>query len=296
MRSNTSNSFLKVILGVIAVVVVLLLIAEFGLRWFIGNQLANEVEAQEGDEKASISFGAQPLLWGIATQNISNVEIDTPNSVNITYPDASEIPEISGAPKTTITMQNLDMSDPNAPVAGHLIMNTTATDEFLLATIQREMAMAQQQNQPQAPQGNPFENGELNLEELAGGFLQNLIKITDIRSNAANGTVEVQITNGAAALTLRPEVSNGQMGFIAENASLFGFDLPKGVSDALTKALSDGMGDTTGTGMTITNANVVDGGINLIMEGDNVNLQEIQHSSTPANPNLPAEETATANS
>lgn len=296
VRSNTSNKLLKIILSIITVVVVLLLVVEFGLRWFIGNQLANSMEATEGDEKASISFGAQPLLWGIATQNLNNVEIKTPNSVTITYPNSSEVPEVAGTPETTITMSNLDMSDPNSPVAGHMTMHTLATDEFLLATIQREMANAQENSQPQQPQGNPFEGGELNLEELAGGFLQNLIKITGISSNAASGTVDIQITNGAAALTLRPEVTNGQMGFVAENASLFGFDLPEGVSDALTKALSEGMGDTAGTGMTITNVAVVDGGVDLTMEGENVKLSELQQSATPQSPALPAEESATANS
>lgn len=292
-----TNTFTKVILGVLAGILVLLLIAEFGLRWFIGNQLAQNVESSDQAEQASISFGATPLLWGIATQNISNVEIDTPDSVVITYPDASEIPEIAGNPKTTVNLKNLSMADPDNPVAGHLTMTTFATDQFLLATIQREMALQQQAQQAQQPQtqGNPFENGEFDLGQLATGFLQNLIKITNITSNGSTGTVDVQITNGAAALTLRPEVVNGAMSFTAENASLFGFELPDSVSESLTKALSEGMGDT-GTGMSITNIQVADGGIHLTMEGDNVNLNEIDASGTPQSATLPAEETATANS
>lgn len=290
MRSHTSNKPIKILAGIVAVIIVVLLVAEFGLRWFVGNQLANSMEAQEGDDKASISFGAQPLLWGLATKNLNNVEIWTPNSLAITYPESSEIPEISGTPETTITLSDVDMSNPDSPVAGHLTMRTLATDEFLLATIQREQANDQQSSQQQ---GNPFEGGELSLEDLAGGFIQNLVKITGITSNAASGTVDVQITNGAAALTLRPEVTDGQLGFVAENASLFGFELPESVSDALSKALSEGVGETAGTGMTVTNVEVVDGGVDLTVDGDNVNLTELSQSSSPQDPVLPAEETAT---
>ena len=61
----------KILLTIIIVIAVLLLLAEFGLRWFIGNQVVQALATQdtqtssEQKEKPKISFGTSPLLLGL---------------------------------------------------------------------------------------------------------------------------------------------------------------------------------------------------------------------------------------
>src|SRR5699024_6120193 len=104
---------------------------------------------------------ASPLLLGIARGSINEVTIDTPDSVSITNQDGATT--ISGTPESTIQLQGLDIGDRDNPVADHLTLTTLATDDFILATIQQQMA--------EATGGNSTSQG------FAEQLIQELIKV-----------------------------------------------------------------------------------------------------------------------
>ena len=78
----------KIIIGILVALLVLILLAEFGLRWFIGHQMTsqfNEAAEQEGLQvkDPSVSFGGSPLLVGLFKGSISQMDMTTPSTLQI---------------------------------------------------------------------------------------------------------------------------------------------------------------------------------------------------------------------
>ncbi|WP_051645554.1 DUF2993 domain-containing protein [Corynebacterium vitaeruminis] len=270
----------KTLLGIIVGVIVLLLVAEFGLRWYIGKQLGDQMQASSTGEKASVSFGASPLLLGMATGKIPEVTVDSPSTVTITAGTAGEAPTITGQPESHVTMKDLDFAANDNATAGSVDMVTTMTDEYLLAVVQRQMA--ENNSGATGTTLNGATGDQLDLGALAGQLIQQLVTVTGITSDPANGTVDVQITNGAAALTLRPQAQDGKLTFTAENASLFGVSLPTEVSDALTQGFSQKLQEI-GPGLSLSDVTVVDGGVQIHVVGTNVPLSSLEDAEQAAN-------------
>lgn len=269
MSKTIGSRISKIILTIIVALVVLLLLAEFGLRWTISKQLKDSVGSNSTGQEASISFGPTPLLFSAITQNVPHVNIESPSTVNIKHPgDANAVPEVTGTPQSFINVNSLNISDPDNPVAGSLSLRTTLADDYLLAVLQKSIA------ENQKHQAAPTEGEGNDLGALAGAFLQQLIQVTGITSNPADGTVKVDITGGAANLTLKPEAIDGRLSFTATNASLLGVELPSTVSDALTQGLRDQANTMTGS-LTIKSVEVVEHGITIEVAGENVNLNEL---------------------
>lgn len=63
---SASSTIWKFIVGLLVALLIMLFVAEFGLRWFIGNELRSSFEAQAAEdgvtmtEDPTISFGATP--------------------------------------------------------------------------------------------------------------------------------------------------------------------------------------------------------------------------------------------
>lgn len=269
MARSSGSTVWKVIVGVLVAVLLILLVAEFGLRWFIGQQLRssfNEQAEETGvvvEEDPTISFGATPLVLSILGGTINEVNVTTPSTLEIVPSGGgSAPPEINGQPAADVMITDLDISDTQNPVAGRLVTTTEVPDEFLLATVQQQMA---------AQQGD--------ASDPATSFLQDLISITDITSNAQAGALDVEFTGGAAVLTLQPVMVDGQLTFEATNAALFGFDLPGQVADGITRALQDGMAEQVGQ-LGVEEFEVIEGGVRIRVVGDNVNLNDMSGQDT----------------
>lgn len=86
--------------------------------------------------------------------------------------------------------------------------------------------------------------------------------------------MKVDITGGAAKLTLKPEAVDGRLSFTATNASFLGVELPSTVSDALTKGLRD-QASTMAGNLKIKSVKVVEHGVTIEVDGENVNLNEL---------------------
>lgn len=269
----------KILLIIIIVIVILLVATEFGLRWFIGNQVVQSVEAsatesadeqQASREKATVAFGMSPLLLGLVQGEIPHVEVDTPSTLNIKKDSHSNVSEISGVPKTHLIADGLSLRDAENPTARTMTLETTLEDEYLLALVQYSIAQQQAMGQIDASQVN----GQ--LQQL----LQQVVQVTKVTSNPQNSTVDVEFTNGAASLTLRPKVVDGNLGFDATNTALFGFDLPEEATQAVSNSLNQNIADMNSSGMATDEVMVIDGGVRLKMSGNNVKLQS---ASQPIN-------------
>lgn len=272
MQTKSSHRALKIIIGILMVLVILGFLAEVGVRWMISKQLKDSYAQQETSsghttsEEPSISFGAYPVLLGAVQKNIHHVDITTPDTLQITYPGGtSDVPEISGMPAAHVTIDGLKLADPNNPIAGHLDVETTLPDDFILAQAQRAMAESTGQATNEPPQ---------DLSQLATMLLSQVVRITDVTSNAADGTLGIEFTGGAANLAVKPVVVDGQVTFEAAGASLFGFDMPKEVTDALTKGLRNSASGAIGT-LRVEDFRVADDGLAVHLTGTDVPLSEM---------------------
>lgn len=270
VAKSKGSSIPKILIIIIVVILLFLLVAEFGLRWFLGDKLKDQFAAQASDqgltveEEPSVSFGATPLLFDIARSSISEVTVNTPDTLTITYPGGSgEAPEILGTPESTITLEGLNISDSDNPVAKNMNLTTFATDEFILATVQREMTTQMSVNES---------------DGLAQQLMQEFIQITGITSDPERGAVEVEFTGGAAGLTLRPVADNGQVSFEVLDSQLFGFGLPTEVSSALTQGLQSSVDQVAG-GLQVASIEVQDNGLSIQLTGQNINVRTLEPAS-----------------
>lgn len=239
----------KIILGILVFLVILAVVAEFGLRWFIGNQMTKsfeETNAEQGittDEKPEVSFGKMPLLLGMLGGSIPQMNMYTPETLQI------DGDEILGQPETHVEIHDMTLSE--NPVAGEMITTTMIPDEFLLATFQRGIR----------------EQSEL-------GDLGNLI-ISDIRANGNDGTLDVELGAGLATLVLTPSAQDGALALTAERSTVLGFDLPQEASDEISSALTEGLKEQFVGDLKLDDVKVSRGVVEMTITGNNVPLNDM---------------------
>ncbi|WP_042620638.1 LmeA family phospholipid-binding protein [Corynebacterium marinum] len=244
---SASSTIWKFIVGLLVALLIMLFVAEFGLRWFIGNELRSSFEAQAAEdgvtmtEDPTISFGATPLILSAVRGTVPEVEVTTPSTLQITGQ------EVLGQPGAHVVLTDLDISDRDNPVAARMVTVAEVPEEFLLATIQQSM------------------------EDGGGG---DLIGVSDVTANPAEGTLDIEFNSGVAVLNLRPTPVDGQLTFEASGGSLLGFNLPSQVTGLITAGLQEGVKEQAGQ-FTIDEFEVIDGGARLRLSGENVALSEV---------------------
>lgn len=265
MAKSTGSKVWKVLVGILVALLILAIVAELGLRWFVGQQLRSsfDQQAQEQgitvEEDPEISFGASPLLFGLLGGTISQVDVSTPSTLEINYPDgANSVPEIEGTPAATVDVDDLDIADPNNPIARTMSTTTQLPEDMVLAMIQRETA---------GSMGDSQDTG------FGAAILQELVRVTDVTAVPETNSLDVEFTGGAAVLSLEPVLADGGVNFQVSGAEVFGMDLPEQVSEAITGALERGVQDAAGD-MEVTEFTVVEGGIQVSIRGQNVPLGE----------------------
>lgn len=256
------STVVKVLAIVLLVLAVIIVVAEIALRMFISSQVRSGFEQQAQEEgvaaeegaEAEISFGAVPLLFGLASGSINQVTIDTPSTLQIDGDD------ISGQPSSTVTLNGLGLDE--AMTTDQVTATSEVPEDFLLATMRQQIAE--------------------NYPEGAGPLAEHLT-ITDLTANGQDNTLDAEFVHGAAVLTLTPVEREGQLAFEASNTQLFGFDLPEEVTAQISDALSQGLTEqATSGGMEIQGFEVLDGAVRLTITGENVPLREVSESTTPS--------------
>lgn len=240
-----------IIVVLLLVVAALLIGGEFAMRKSVANQLRDEVGTSAQGDQADVDFGASPLLLSVFTKNIPNVSVYTPSTVAIGADNS-----ITGNPETTMDITDLDISDQDAPIAGHLRMNPLLTTDYLLATIQQATTQSSQD------------------QSFFDSIIQSMVKVTDMSTNPESNTLDIEFTDGAGSMSLVPVINDGRLTFDATNIKVLGVDLPETATEALTQGLRENNAATV-QGLDVTSVKVTENGLDLVLEGDNVNLKEI---------------------
>ncbi|MBI8999578.1 DUF2993 domain-containing protein [Corynebacterium sp. CCM 9185] len=265
MSKKRGSVWWKILLGVIVVLFIILLVAEVALRMFITKELEDDFTKQAAmtgvvtEEKPEIGFGPAPLLLSIATGTIPTVNISTPSTLQIVPPVGGESGlTVKGTPAADLRITDLALRGSEGLVAGHIVVETDISDDMMLAQVQTAM----------------LEQTSMAGDGLTGALLQNLVKVTDITTDPGTGTLDIEFTDGAAHIVIRPSAVDGQLQMEATEARLFGFALPDEVADTISRALKSGAADM-GEGMAVDDVSVRRGGMHLQMSGENINLNEM---------------------
>lgn len=240
---SAGNTAWKVVISVLAVVLVLFLVAEVGIRTFISKQVASEAAA----EGTTVSFGNSPVTLGLLSGKLPRMEIEQPSTLVVNGN------EITGEPAAIIELHNVRLNG-GEPVAESLDVSTILPNEAIRAML----------------------NGQIEEQVGSDGFLTDLIKVSDVHTDPQAGTFTVTFTGGAAGIELKPTLENGQLSFEASSTELFGFNLPDRVSNAITGAMSSGIVQEVGGGLRIANMTVEAGGLRVTMAGEDVDFVELQ--------------------
>lgn len=266
-QPKKSKLWLKVLIGFLLVIVLLLLLAEFGLRWFMKDQIQSAFREQQQESgvsepvDAEISLGASPMLLGIVQSKIPQMTVDIPSTLDITYEgqDKSK-PRITGDPAVHLELRDMkmDTDNPDDAVVGDLRLRTVITKEMLLAQA------AESANEGGGDEDNPL-----------AGFLQ----ITDVRPHPDKQTLSFELTGGLATFEVKPVIQDGQMKMEMENVSLLGIDLPESFTQEMETQLEDSIPADVQGGMDFESINVTDEGLEVHMHGTDVNFSELDTGS-----------------
>ena len=239
----------KIIVGILVALLIIILIAEFGLRWFTAKQMKDQFHAAaeedgiEVSEEPSISFGSSPLVFGVLSGEISQLEMHTPSTLQIN----GDV--ITGQPESTIEMEGMSLTQD--PTARHLIATTTIPEDYLLITFQEAIA------------------------SQSGVDMLRDVVVTDITANGEEGVLDFQLGGGLATISLQPTAAEGQLQLEATDSSLFGVTLPEQATQSISEALSQGMQDQFTGDLAIEDITINDGTISIRMAGEDVNFNEM---------------------
>ena len=245
----------KIVVGVLVALLIIILIAEFGLRWFISNQMTEEFknsakeEGIEAMEDPSVSFGGSPLLFGLMRGSISQMDMTTPSTLQI------EGSQIKGQPASEIHVEDMS-TDADNPVAGFLRATTTVPDDYLLASFQKGIS-----------------------DQSGSETIGNMV-VTEITANDQSDELEVKFGGGLASLSLKPTARDGKLEINATEAAIFGLSLPEQATSAISDALQDGMSEQlVANDMQVESVDVGDGKLTLTITGTDVPMNDMDHFS-----------------
>ena len=164
---------------------------------------------------------------------------------------------IVGNPPATINATGfiLDSEDPSA-------------DELTLST---EVPKALVRDMLQKELGNALE------ESNEGRFAEynEILTVSDVETNPADGTFNITFSNGAFGVELRPEIVDNQLSFTAVSTQILGRNLPDFFSEAVSAALESGINDQVAGPLEFREFSVIDNGFKIVVYGNNVRLNEL---------------------
>lgn len=265
----------KVLISVVAVLVILLVIAEFGVRAYAKNTVVDEIRSSleedgtELSEDPSVSFGASPLLLGLVQGKIPSMSATMPSTVEVSYEDGDQSrPVITGQPAVEMDAKNISVSG-ESMLIDDLTLDTTMPPEMLLAELQKSEAAGGAEDGEQAQNSeddNPF-----------SGALDNLISITDVAMNTGENTLDFEISGGLATLSMVPEVTDGTLSMSLSDVKIFGMSLPQSVAESLSDQLESTVNEASEE-LTVQSAEVTEDGLKIRLHGTQINMDEIDTS------------------
>lgn len=247
----------KIFVGVLAVIFILIVVAEFGLRAYVSNRIETEfANAAPVPTTANpqVAFGPQPLTFGLLAGTVPHMTLSVPSTLVL------DGDSFTGQPAATVNVDKVRQSD-SGFVADTLDVTTELPDAFIQAILQQQASAALSQ-----------------VDGLPAATLKDLVNISGVESNPDAGDVAIQFNNGLAGINLRPQKDGDELTFTADSTSLFGIDLPGGVAESLSQALREGMQDAVFGPMRVRDVTVIDGGLLVSLNGHDVNLNQISEA------------------
>lgn len=283
------NRGVKILVTVVVVILLLLAAAEFGLRFYLKGQVADDMRdssAEQGIELSGdpeVSFGASPILLGLVRGKIPELSVDLPSSLDISYQDSDRSkPVVTGQPAATLTAKDMEISGDD-PVVGDLTVDTVLPQDYLLAVLQKSMA----EGNGAGGDGQPAQNNP------GADLLSGLIQITGVTTNADAGTLDIEISGGLATLSMTPSTADGALSFQVADLKIFGMSLP----DELVGSLSDSLTQTVEKteNLDVTGVSVTSDGLKVQLHGTDMRVDDIA-SEVDSTTNSPMSGNSTANS
>lgn len=257
MTRTKSRRGLKIVLGILAALIVLFFVLEIAIRVFITQQIKTSFldgapETVTVEREPKVYFGAQPVLFGLATGKIHHINLDLPSTLT---PDSTSI---AGTPAAKINATGFIL-DPDDPRADRVEVHTILPQAVVRDMLQRELGAS--------------------LEETSDGQFpgyNKILNVSNVQANPDGGTFTIVFSSGAFAVELRPNIQNGQPVFEAVSTQLLGRSLPDFFSDAVSVALERGLNDQVVGLMKVERFDVVDGGFAVTIIGENVHFNDLQ--------------------
>ncbi len=254
----------KVVVGILAALLVLLLVAEFGLRAYMAHEIRSDAAAQNpggqsaSAEQADVSFGPSPITLGLLRGTIPHMEMRTPSTLSVTGDT------FTGQPAADIRVDNLRVAG-GRQVAENFVLSTELPDDYVRVILEQQLSQSLQQ----AGSGR-------------GSLLDGLLTISSVTSHPDNGTFTIGVSGGAADIELRPRMDGDRLTFEAASTELFGFQLPGNVTSGITDAIDKGMQDSVSGELAVRDFTVVDGGLKVTLAGQNVDMEKLAQAAPVA--------------
>lgn len=253
-----------IVIGVIVALILALVVGEIAVRMSASKMVTDEFQAMsEADgvnteETLDVSFGASPLLLALVTNNVGTVNVEAPNTLEITDPAADNgQTEVRGTPSAQIHASNVDVSDRNNPIAESVTVTSQLPSDLILA----EANLASRTGA-----GN-----DSILEQLASSAT----RMTSIQPDPERGVLMVEFSGGVVTAEITPVVRNGTVEVDVQGGSIAGFAADEAMRTMAQLAITGPIGDLDVEGLEISDVRVTENGIDVDLEGTNLSAEAL---------------------
>ncbi|HIW95367.1 MAG TPA: DUF2993 domain-containing protein [Candidatus Corynebacterium gallistercoris] len=268
-EAKKSGKGWKIALAIVAVLAILLVAGEVGMRADMSSQITSSVKQEAADSGLTlerdpeVSFGPQPVLLGLVSGSIPHMDMNIPSTLDISFEDGdASRPVVEGNPPVHLVADDLktDGSSDNITM-GEVTITTTIPKELMLAQAQKGTDSNQD---PQGAQGGT---------DL--GFLEGLFRVTGIEPNLERQAMEFQIGGGIAKLRLKPVVDGSTLRFEVDSAEFLSFEVPESFVNSIKGSLEDAAVQGIGGGLEFQSVSVTQDGMEIVLHGTDVDMKEV---------------------
>lgn len=254
----------KILVAVLLGVLIVFLVAELGMRWYVAKQFKDGFQEQippgvTVEHEPDMSFGAYPLTLSMFTRNVPQVTMQTPSTLTI-HEDSTE-----GVPAARVAISDLTLSEEMN--AGRLRVTSELPDDYLEAVLQEQIQRAVDEN-----------------TQRDYTMLVDQLGISDVVANPSSGTFDIAAAHDILAIELRPVMVNDQLSFEVASTSVFGQTLPDEVSSGIEQFLQEGLQENLVGTLQVQEFTVIPDGFRITLTGQDVNLSELGGNSPAQQP------------
>lgn len=264
-KKSNGSSFFKVFAITLVSVLVIGAVAEVGTRFYVAHRVKQEFEQVADKNQLTMrsepetSFGATSVVWGGLRQNLSELNLTIPSTLDISYENNDESrPVVKGQPQVRLTAHDLSgWNSDGGYELGELHAETVVPPEMLLSEI-RKATQVQRQN------ASAFEQ-----------LLQGAVSVTRVTPNPESQSLQLELNGGLASINVAPSVQNGEIVLDIQDGSILGINLPGEFLNSVEQSLSESVNALNLGGLKVSDLKVVSGGLEASVHGTNVHVNSL---------------------